>query len=58
MNCITVKGKQMTMWTVYYRGTSNIAAERVCANSAKAAVLIAATMLGLSSIAYLQAKKG
>jgi hypothetical protein len=48
----------MKMWTVYYRGTSNIAAERVCANSAKAAALIAASMLGLSSTAYLQAKKG
>jgi hypothetical protein len=48
----------MKMWTVYYRGTSNIAADRVCANSAKAATLIAASMLGLSSTAYLQAKKG
>jgi hypothetical protein len=44
------------MWTVYYRGTSNIAVARIVAASARAAVSVAAEMVGTSST-YLQARR-
>jgi hypothetical protein len=44
------------MWIVYYRGTSNIAVARIVAASARAAVSVAAEMVGTSS-AYLQARR-
>jgi len=44
------------MWIVYYRGTSNVAVARIVAASARAAVSVAAEMVGTPS-AYLQARR-
>ena len=46
----------MKIFTVYYRGTANIAAERVCTSSAKSAVSVASGLTGTPA-AYLRAER-
>jgi hypothetical protein len=45
----------MKLFTVYFRGTSNVAAERISASSARAAVNLAATLANCSPV-YLTAR--
>jgi hypothetical protein len=45
----------LRLFTVYFRGTRNIAAERICAPSARAAVQLAATLANCSPV-YLIAR--
>jgi len=45
----------MRTWSVYFRGTSNLAVSRVYAASARSAASLASTMTG-TPVAYLVAK--
>lgn len=46
----------MILWTIYYRGTPNIAVERIAAKSPRTALALASAMVS-TPIYYLQAKK-
>ncbi len=46
----------MSLWTIYYIGTRNVAVERIAAKSARTALALASAMVS-TPIYYLKAKK-
>ncbi len=46
----------MTLWTIYYRGTPNIAVERIAAKSPRTALALASAMVSVPAY-RLRARK-